>query len=58
MAQESPRSGGRPAGTPHGPVISGERARQGRIVLNTSARRQIFAAGLGLLVIVAILVGR
>lgn len=59
MAEEEPRAGERPAGTPpRSPVISGERARQGRIVLNTPARRWIFVTGLVLLVIVAILFGR
>lgn len=37
--------------------LSGEEARQGRIVLNTRRRRSIFIAGLVGLVLVAVLLG-
>ena len=64
MAEDDRPMPERPADAPsrgspsRGPVISGEQARQGRVVLNTPVRRWIFVAGLVVLVIAAILFGR
>ncbi|HEV7368399.1 hypothetical protein [Arenibaculum sp.] len=58
MAEEDRHIRERPVdASSRGPVVSGERARQGRIVLNTPARRWIFATGLLVLVVVVILFG-